>query len=177
MGTRQDGFRHKVSLASDIATIVLVLLIGYIVVTKYLLTPKPTNLAIRAGDHLPQINGVDWSEHDRTLLLVLRKGCPFCEDSAPFYRTLVADCSHRADVGLVAVFPDDTQVAQHVTESENINIETVGDVSLGKLKVPGTPTLILADRTGRVMDSWVGMLSPELEKEVIYTVTSVKHNR
>jgi hypothetical protein len=46
--------------------------------------------AVAAGDHLANLPGIDWSQHRRTLLLVLNTGCHFCQDSVPFYQKLLA---------------------------------------------------------------------------------------
>ena len=40
------------------------------------------------GDRLPAFDGIDWAAHESTLVLALRKGCHFCENSMPFYRRL-----------------------------------------------------------------------------------------
>ena len=40
------------------------------------------------GKQLPLVAKYEWHSHKKTLLLALRNGCHYCEDSAPFYRTL-----------------------------------------------------------------------------------------
>jgi thiol-disulfide isomerase/thioredoxin len=62
---------------------------------------------VKAGDRLTPLKGWNWSAHDRTLVLALRKGCHFCEDSAPFYQRLVGkQADHGTNVAIVAIFPD-----------------------------------------------------------------------
>lgn len=48
----------------------------------------------------------------------------------------------------------------------------VKQASLDSIKVDGTPTLILIDKKGEVISSWVGKLLPNKETEVISRLTS-----
>jgi hypothetical protein len=43
---------------------------------------------------------------------------------------------------------------------------------LEKLKISGTPTLLLIDRTGTVVKAWVGILSGRQELEVMKAATA-----
>ena len=45
------------------------------------------------------------------------------------------------------------------------------EMPLIKLKISGTPTLMLVDRSGTVLNAWIGMLSPRQELEVIRATT------
>ena len=40
-------------------------------------------------------------------------------------------------------------------------------VDFSKIKVPGTPTLLLVDDQGKVLDVWVGKLDESREKQVL----------
>lgn len=123
---------------------------------------------VKPGDRLASLAGWDWGTNDRTLVLVLRKGCHFCEDSVPFYQRLVAKQQQDGSkAAIVAVFPDGADAAQEVVRSEALGVRTVAGVPVEKLKVPGTPTLLLVDRKGTVLNAWIGMLSPKQELDVM----------
>jgi hypothetical protein len=40
-------------------------------------------------------------------------------------------------------------------------------VDFSKIKVPGTPTLLLVDNQGKVLDVWVGKLDESRQREVL----------
>jgi hypothetical protein len=40
------------------------------------------------------------------------------------------------------------------------------------VKISGTPTLLLVDRSGTVLNAWIGMLSPRQELEVMRATTA-----
>lgn len=145
MAEPQSAARRWLTTASDIAVIALLLLVGYVVVRKYLLPSSQAPRMIRSGDQLPSLPNITWAGHSRNIILVLRKGCPFCERSVPFYRTILQRAAGKSNTEVVAVFPDSPIVASAVTKSERLAVKTVGGVPLQNLRIFGTPTLILAD--------------------------------
>ena len=61
--------------------------------------------SVAAGDRLARLQGLDWSQHRRTLLLVLNTGCHFCQDGVPFYQKLIQARRHDTDgIDVVAVY-------------------------------------------------------------------------
>ena len=111
--------------------------------------------------------GVDWTQGDRTLLVVLSKGCHFCSESSRFYRRLAREAGQAGGVQLVAVLPQDVATGRGYLAELGVDIPEVRSAPLNTLDVPGTPTLILTDQAGRVVDSWVGLLPPDREEEVV----------
>jgi hypothetical protein len=130
---------------------------------------------VEVGDHLPYIGGVAWGagEHQSTLLLAVRKGCHFCEDSMPFYRRLVAlRDQHQIDTQLVAVFPDSEVEARSVLKDARLDsVGLASGVPLLSINVTGTPTLVLVDKRGVVSRTWAGELTQEGEGEVLRALT------
>jgi thioredoxin-related protein len=127
---------------------------------------------VKAGDQLPGLHAYNWKAHDRTLVLALRNGCHFCEDSMPFYRRLAKlEQSNQTGAHLIAVFPDDPAVVRQVAEAQQLTIEVVPGTELGQVKVQGTPTLMLVDEQGRVSRVWMGELPSAEEAEVIAAIS------
>jgi hypothetical protein len=159
-----------------VAAVVAALIVFGIVVVRSLGgpggSPGPEQAALQgppAGTAVA-LPGVDWGRGDRTLLLVLSKGCHFCSESARFYRRLAREAGQAGGVQLVAVLPQDVATGRGYLAELGVNIPEVRSAALDTLHAPGTPTLILADRTGRVVDSWVGLLPPDREEEVVEQV-------
>jgi hypothetical protein len=113
------------------------------------------------------LQGVNWKENGRTVLLALSKGCHFCSDSAPFYRRLVEELEKRDSVKLIALFPHSVGEGTEYLESLGVVIRDLRQEQLDLLGVKGTPTIILLNDEGIVTRSWVGRLSPERETEVL----------
>lgn len=163
--------KAKVEVVANVAVILLAVVIGSVYLKDRFSTPGPTSNEVKAGDRLPHLDGWDWGAHDRSLVLVLKKGCHFCEDSAPFYQRLAAKQQEdRSNAAVVAVFPDPADAVKEVVQSEGLGIHALAGVPLETLKVSGTPSMLLVDRSGTVLNAWIGMLSPRQEVEVMNAV-------
>jgi len=160
--------KSRLEMVTNIIVILLAVVIGSVYLKDRFATPSPATDEVKAGDKLVSLDGWDWGAQDRTLVLVLRKGCHFCEDSTPFYQRLVARQQQgESRIPLVAVFPDTGDAAKEVVQSEGLGVHVLAGVSLEKLKVSGTPTVLLVDKSGKVLNAWTGMLSPRQELDVM----------
>jgi hypothetical protein len=160
--------KTKIEATANVIVILVALVVGSVFLRDRLSTPAPEPDAVKAGDKLANLDGWDWAAHDQTLVLGLRKGCHFCEDSAPFYQRLIGQQQQAgANSTMVAVFPDTAETVEGVLQSEGLGVQALAGVPLERLKISGTPTLLLVDRSGTVLNAWIGMLSPRQELEVM----------
>jgi hypothetical protein len=165
--------KGKIEVAANIIVIVFAVVVGSVFLKDRFSSVPPEPDSVKAGDRFANLDGWDWGAHDQTLVLALRKGCHFCEDSAPFYQRLVAQQQQGgAHSTIVAVFPDSADTVKQVVQSEGLGIHALGGVPLEKLKISATPTLLLVDRSGTVRNAWIGMLSPRQELEVMRATTA-----
>lgn len=103
--------------------------------------------------------------------LQLQTSCHFCNESAPFYKRLIEDVKGK-DIKLVAVIPTDIEKSRSHLDKLGLTNLDVKQASLNSIQVNGTPTLILIDQKGEIINSWVGKLPPNKEAEVISKLTS-----
>jgi thioredoxin-related protein len=163
----------KTELLVNFGVIVLGAVVLFFLVKTYRATQSnsQTVQGPQVGDQLPAIPGIDWKSNDRTLILALRKGCHYCEESMPFYRRLAQMSQQKKlKANLVAVFPDNDADVTDIVKTQGLFVEIVPGVPLKSLKVPGTPTIILADSSGRVIQDWVGELTGQQEKQLLDTL-------
>jgi thioredoxin-related protein len=157
-------------LLVNITVIVLGAAVLFFLVKTYRAT-RNSSAAVqepRAGDQLPAIPGIDWKANDRTLVLALKKDCHYCEDSMPFYRQLAQLSEQNAlKANLVAVFPDSSADVDAIAKTEKLSLRTVSNVPLYILKIPGTPTIFLADRSGKIIQDWIGVLSDQQQQQLL----------
>jgi hypothetical protein len=168
---------RKLDTGTNIVVITVALLIGILFVRNYWVNRNRASVvpAPAVGFQLPSLPGYNWYFHGRTLVLALRNGCHYCEDSMPFYRKLVGLAqSRQTNVNLLAVFPDDAQIASQEIKSEGLSMDVSSGVPLAGLDVSGTPTLILADNGGRVLKDWVGELSASQEDQVLEAIKNTR---
>lgn len=102
----------------------------------------------------------------RLLCVVISSNCHYCSDSLPFYRRLVA-IGARSSVSPRLVFV--TMESREMTETylRRGDIASPSVLTVARLpQIPGTPSIVLLDRHGRVQRSWVGRLSRRQEADV-----------
>jgi thioredoxin family protein len=159
---------RRIELIANICVIAAALLL-IITVGRFALrqgsSKPPPNPAIAKGTqlHLP---GLNWSA-TQTLVLVLSAECKYCTASAPFYRSLVNQAAGPATTRIVAVLPQSPNEAKQYLDQLNLTIDYTYQVSPSSLGIRGTPTLILVDGSGVVIESWEGQLPPFAEREVV----------
>lgn len=167
-----SNLTQKLESLSHLATIVIAILLGVIVTQNSFLArsvklPEPSPLPqLRAGTKL-SLPDVDWGKNDRTLLITLSQGCRYCSASAPFYQRIAQEAPGRRSVGLVALLPQPVGDARNYLNGLGVNVADVRQVALDSLGVVGTPTLILVNKQGVVINSWRGQLPPFKEEEVL----------
>lgn len=166
-----NNLTNKVQLLAHLATILIAILLGIAVTQQYFLPkqmryPEPAPFVpLQPGAKL-SVTGIDWARNDRTLLMALSRGCHFCSVSAPFYKRLTQEFSAGKDVALVAAFPQPVDEARSYLSTLGVSIADVKQMRLDVLGVVGTPTLILVNREGVVINAWRGQLSSDKEAEV-----------
>lgn len=166
--------KAKIESITNIAILVFLLVVGGVYVKNNFFSSHPT--LIRAGDRAPALAGYDWASHPRTLVLALRHGCHYCEESAPFYKRLV-DLEQSGRLGgihIVAVFPDDKTTVEKSLQDEGWSVDYRPAIPLQNFKVAGTPTLVLVDGNSKVLSVWLGKLRPDEEGRVINSLTNTQ---
>ena len=166
----------KVALLANLATIAIAILLGIAVgqlhslatPTRYMeetraaapqtgtAAPMPAAL-LHVGTRLP-IPGIEWTKNERTLVIALSEGCRYCLASGPFYQRLTKEVSGSKNIGVVAVFPQPVNDARNYLNSLGVSVADIRQVSFDALGVIGTPTLILVNKEGVVINAWRGQL-------------------
>jgi hypothetical protein len=161
---------RKTETVANIAIIVVSLLVGFVTIRSYFFRPGGSpNIPVGTRMALPD---VDWGKRDRTLVMVLQKGCSFCTESAPFYQKLGKETRSNDRVGLIAVLPQDVVEGRKYLTDLGVDLPEVKQSTLRSIGVRATPTLALVDRKGVVLQSWLGKLSASKESEVLHALLS-----
>jgi thioredoxin-related protein len=172
-----ENSAKKIEAAANVAIVVVAVLLSAVLIKSYLAAPsKPgeatppvqTQRTIQNGEII-NLTGIDWQKNGRTLLMALSTTCHFCTESGPFYRRI---SQKRGDTSLVALFPQEVGESQQYLRGLGIEVNEIRQAAFGDIGLRGTPTLILVDERGRVVNTWVGVLRPETENEVFSQLRS-----
>jgi rhodanese-related sulfurtransferase len=151
----------------NIAVLFVALVLASLLVKKFFFQPSQNADYRIAPDARLSINGINWADADRTVLIALGKECQYCSESASFYRRLAAGIVSQTNTRLVAVFSEKESEAEAYLRRLEVPIRELHYIPLLSLGIRSVPTLVIVDRDGLVTDMWVGKLSPLEEKALV----------
>jgi peroxiredoxin len=114
---------------------------------------------------------VEWYQGaSHTLLLFARASCTACRAAQPFFKRLIDDIGATARVVLVTSAGEADEDARYARELglESHAIRT----AIPGLNVRVTPTLVLVDRQGTIIQAWEGVGPAEKQTEITASLTS-----
>jgi thiol-disulfide isomerase/thioredoxin len=109
--------------------------------------------------------GIPLSETHNSLLVVISTKCHFCKDSLPFYKELITKTHGKIDV--VAISPDPVTEMQTFLQEADVSAAKIASIDLAAIGITGTPTLLLVNGSGRVLEQWQGMLDERGRQKVL----------
>lgn len=172
--------RKIIETVTNIAILCVCLAFGWSLIHSRFISASSASgheLTRLEGETLKPLPGYSWQSRPDTLILAIRRGCHFCEDSLPFYRKLgELQKSDKLSANVLAVMPDDPESGSEFLRKNDVAVPGVFNLSLDALDVSGTPTLLLVNASGRVQKAWIGRLSPEAETSVIAAVENTAAN-
>lgn len=166
--------KSTLDTAANIA-IIIVCAIAAVVLIRNQFFPKQQAAGgnmpqIEKGEKYAQLKDVVPAGANRALVVAVQPACHFCNDSMPFYKKLLDERNQKgSQVKFVAAVPSDDAKPQESQKFAAVGAQPDNVVKLdfAAVKVPGTPTLVLVDNSGKVLNVWVGKLDEGGEKEVL----------
>ena len=160
----------------NISILVVAVVLSTLLVKKFFFQRAQTYNYGIAPDARLIINGINWSDSERTVLVALSKDCKYCADSAELYRRLAAGITSQTNTRLIALFSEKESEGEGYLKQLELPIRELRYVSLSSLGIKNVPTLAILDRNGVVTDMWVGKLSP-LKEAALMSRLSLKNTR
>lgn len=160
---------------ANIAIITVALLLGIVLVKNFILTKselRPNGNQTYKDPRVPagtkiSLPNTDWAKNQRTLIMAVSETCHFCSESAEFYKRLVQENTKKNSFRIIAVLPQDVDRGKAYLNKLGVLIDDIRQVQFNTISVKATPTLIMVDVNGNVIESWVGKLSSDKEAEVL----------
>ncbi len=161
-----NNLSKKLEIITNVAIILAAVALIGTVTYKFLLTGEEISAKmLKDGSEFSMLE-TNWAENKKSLVLVLQKDCHFCSESSPFYKTLSEKNKGDKKIKLIAAFPQSVDEGKKYLSEQGIAVDEVRKISFGN-GIDGTPTLVLVDEKGKVVDSWEGKLTAEEERQVL----------
>ena len=165
----------KLDIITNILTISVILLLGYVLINKFILNDKAVPKSSEANSLIGKqidIPNINWSKNSQTLLIVLSTTCHFCTENVPFYQKLAQQFNKKEELKLMAVFPQQQSVAKDYLSNNKIAINDIFQIVPSEIGVKGTPTILLLDNEGKVIQAWLGKIPASEEEKIIKEINS-----
>ena len=112
-----------------------------------------------------KLPGINFSPEHNSLILALSTACHFCQQSLPFYQELTAKANGQLDV--IGLFPQPEAEAKKFFDDAHVRATQVVSAGLDVIGVSATPTLLLVDSKGKVIDAWMGELDDKGRQQLV----------
>jgi thioredoxin-related protein len=171
--------KSTLDTVANIAIILVCAIAAAVLVRNQFFPPRPPGAPPQAekGETYAQLKAVVPAGSSRALVVAVQPGCHYCNDSMGFYKQIIDQRnSQSSKVKFIAAVPtsDKPADAKKLVDDEAQKFSGAGaqpdnmvNVDFAAIKVPGTPTLMLVDNNGKVLNVWVGKLNSDGEQEVL----------
>ena len=131
------------------------------------LKPPPPPPAYTSGQKI-DVPTSWYDSSPKTLIIFGRASCVACEKAQPFLKGLVTRLNGRAAAVLAhppGADADDTAFAKSLGITNDRIV-----VSVPGLRVRATPTLVLVNKNGTVLEAWEGAGPPEKQSSIVKAI-------
>lgn len=168
--------RERLEFLTNLMVLLVAVSILLVLALNYIGGQKPVPRIVEGlqkGQQLPAISGLDYSGATSTLLIAISTQCTYCNQSIPFYNQL-ADLKVKGKISprSIVIFPDSDDEVEPYARQYQLQTDYKSSVDFEQLKLAGTPTMILVDQNGNVVDFWVGALQPEAQQHLVNSLES-----
>ncbi len=163
----------------EVITNVAVLLVAVVVLGtfawRYFASEQnsPLQKSLQNGETFGQLTGINFADSPQTLVIALSSRCGFCTQSMPFYKQLTEiQRENKKTTRVIAIFSEEEEEVKPYIEQHQLYVDTLSNIDFKTLKVSSTPTIILVDTGGTIIDFWVGRLSKDTEQRVLTAINA-----
>jgi thioredoxin-related protein len=164
--------KSSLDTLANIAIIVVCAIAAFVLIRNQFFPPRPPGAPpqVEKGEQFEQLKAVVPAGSQRALVVAVSPTCHFCNDSMPFYKRLIDERNQKGSpVKFVAAVPTEQAKAEESQKfaSAGAQPDSMVHLDFSSIKVPGTPTLLLVDNNGKVLDVWVGKQDEKGEKDIL----------
>jgi hypothetical protein len=168
------NFKQVLDAVASLACVLICVLLAITVINRGRAASAGANqhtviAGLQVGARFPPIEGLDFKQHDKSILFFVDGDCSHCVRNLPVYQTLVMEAKARAHgtAALLGLFESEASRSKLV--SLGFDIPSEANLSFAKYRVAATPTVVVVGRNGIINNFWVG----ELSDKAVQTLTQI----
>jgi len=119
---------------------------------------------LQVGARFPPIQGLDYKQHDKSILLFVSGDCSHCVRNLPVYRSLFEKARSKAHSAPALLGLFESEASRRKFVSLGFDIPSRADLPFVNYRIPATPTVVVVDQSGNINTFWVGELSEKAEQ-------------
>lgn len=170
----KDTRKITIEKVANIIVVVAIVVVTGIIAKKYLFDSNEPIQTIKAGK-VVSFPDVDWARNGKTIVIAVKRDCPHCTASAPFFHQ-ASDEASKNGITIEFVLPDSDQDTTDYLAGINISRQNIHKVPLWKYGFRATPTLLFINREGLIKDIWVGRIDSENWSQVLTKLNSLANS-
>jgi hypothetical protein len=167
------SFDKILERVTNVAILASVLGLATVLATGGFPAAKTAAPRYKVGETLQQLDSrVNFADSTKTVLLYTNSNCQFCQASIPFYKRLIARRDERRSrVPIVAIAKQPQQVLDDYLRLNGVQVDKAIELKdLSKFSMNSTPTLLVVDSKGVILDIWIGLIPSGDEEKALNVV-------
>jgi hypothetical protein len=160
-------------LSNALTTIGIVVVVGLVIEQRWTQYRAAANSravveenTYQPGELIQDTPQLALKESSRTLLIGTASTCRFCTSSMPFYNKL-QQAARSHGVKIIAYTAEDRDTNRRYLDAHGVVPDALVGALENRLLLYSTPSIVLVDRGGAVLESWLGQLKPAQEDELL----------
>ena len=160
--------RRLIDLVALGCAAVTVVLIAHRLMTPPIGNPYqlPTGPAANSSIQIP---GVDFRQHQVSIVMGLSRRCIWTPSVAALYKQVAS----LPGIYSIAVLDDPEDESKRYLASLGLVVDEIHEMPLDKIDIHGTPTLVVVDRTSTVRGTWVGKKTDDAEVDMLRSLVKL----
>jgi thioredoxin-related protein len=173
------GIKQALDITASIACVIVCALLVTSVASNYFRTRANANAerrtvseGLQLGTKFPAIPGLDYKQHDKSILFFVSAECSHCIQNLPIYQRIFekSKATPRSTQALIGLFENQKEYTDFA--ARGFSIPGKGNILFYTYNIRATPTIVVVDRGGNIRNFWIGELTTKAEEALTHIVGS-----
>src|SRR5713226_3483612 len=135
---KSSKIKSALETTTNIAVVLVAITVYAFFVTNYYRQRQVAKAPVlepglEKGSTLPLVQGVNYKDSRKTLLIVMNTQCGYCADSVQFYnRVMESQIDAKSPVRILALFPNSEDAVKKFIDDRHLKVTSISGVDLVK---------------------------------------------